>query len=172
MVLSAEHQCNWPRQLSRTKKPKSRRGRVWRCSGERWRDWLTANKGNEYVRTTLFSTRVTSPKHVSLLAAVRSLGLFPSFSRVAFLLWPVMPRDSDSDTSGALPGCLHCMSFFCARVLHLPARFCVCQPVCLGRYPMHAGTCVVLVQAMHARVLLLIVFALLAPARVLCIALG
>jgi len=34
----------------------------------------------------------------------------------------VMPRDSDSDTSGALPGCLHCMSLLCVRALHLPAR--------------------------------------------------
>jgi len=79
MVLSAEHQCNWPRQLARTKKPKSRRRRVWRCHGEQWRAWLTANKGNAYVHTTVFLTCVTSPKHVSLLAAVRSLGLFPSF---------------------------------------------------------------------------------------------
>jgi len=46
-----------------------------------------------------------------------------------------MPRNSDSDKSGALPGCLHCiMSFLFVRTLHLPARTLpsfVCLPVCL-----------------------------------------
>jgi len=35
-----------------------------------------ATKGTAYVRTIVWPTRVTSPKRVSLLATVQSIGLF------------------------------------------------------------------------------------------------
>jgi len=72
-----------------------------------------ATKGTAYARTTVYPTSVTSPKHVSLLATLRSLGPFSII---------VEGRISLVASYAKGTGCLHCMSFLCARILHLPAR--------------------------------------------------
>ena len=89
----------------------------------------------------------------------------------------VMPRDSDSDTSGALPGCLRCMSCLCVRALYLPARtwpfFCAFVSVFALADP-HVSERVCCACAiplcLHALHLLLRAFPV--PARVLCLVFG
>ena len=79
-----------------------------RETGARLAEGVT--KGTAYVRTNVFPARVNSPKHVLLLTTVRSLGPFSTIFEGRISLVATY-ANNDSDTSGALPGCLHCMSF-------------------------------------------------------------
>ena len=131
---------------------------------------------------------IVDPRHFSLLAIVRSLGPFSTIveGRISLVASyakgqrqqqrHVWDSDSDSDTSGALPGWLHCLSFLCARTMPLPARllssFARLPSAYLHRWCVPASACGACSGPFCTCALHLFARAFPVPARVLCLALG
>jgi len=115
-----------------------------------------ATKGTAYARTTVFQTCLTSPKHVSLLATVRSLGPFSIIFQGRISLVATY-ANNDSDTSGALPGCLNCMSFalacaYLALGCMFASLFVLADTPCMRARVFCTCLCVpCLTQSLHAR---------------------
>jgi len=81
-----------------------------------------AAKGTGYVRESFFPTHVASSKHVSPLATVCSLWLFPPFSRVALLGWPPLLKRRTAYVAFSDAGIVLMTSGFAFPAVDLPAH--------------------------------------------------
>jgi len=136
-----------------------------RCRGERGHAWLA--KSIAYACTAVLPTRVTSPKHFSLLATVRLLG--PSSTIVEGRISLVATSaKGERQQNARYPSCVRILFAY----LRVPCpRLCVCQPVRLGRYCVPASACGTSVGPLCACVLYFFARAFPVSACVICLAL-
>jgi len=137
-----------------------------RGTGARLAEGATKGHSAAYTRTTVFLIRVTLQKYVSLLAkSACSKGPFSTVFEGCISLVASHAKGLRQQHVWCLARvpvlALHALRVCACFVPKRRARYSrvpcppsrVCQPVCIGShgYNIHAGTCLVLVRAMHAR---------------------